>query len=295
MSEKKSDSKPVVQIKPIDEIKSILRNPASIEQFKKNLPAHVDADKFISVILTAIQNNPQLLEADRQSFYNACTKASLDGLLPDGREAAFVVYGMKDGTKKVQYMPMVGGILKKVRNSGELLNLTAQVVYESDEFDYWSDENGEHVKHRPFLTGERGNPKLTFAIAKTKDGGIYFEFVTEDQMAAVVNISKAKNSGPWAGPFADEMRRKTAIRRLSKRLPMSTDLEQTIRSDDDFYDLEKTEGRGLLTNETKSPSRLSEIVTSQAEPSDTPNQNSETQKQSEPNVELPSAEELFSK
>ena len=61
--------------------------------------------------------------------------------------------------------------------------------------------------------------------------------MTEAQIQDVKNVSKAKDSGPWSGAFADEMRRKTVLRRLSKRLPMSTDLEQVITRDDEFYDL----------------------------------------------------------
>jgi hypothetical protein len=42
-------------------------------------------------------------------------KLAQDGLLPDGREAAVVMFG-----NKAQAMPMIAGILKKVRQSGEV-------------------------------------------------------------------------------------------------------------------------------------------------------------------------------
>jgi recombination protein RecT len=51
----------------------------------------------------------------------------------------------------------------------------------------------------------------------------------------IKNVSRSKDSGPWSGDFQGEMWRKSAIRRLSKRLPMSTDLEQTIRADDEIF------------------------------------------------------------
>ncbi len=49
--------------------------------------------------------------------------------------------------------------------------------------------------------------------------------------------SRAKN-GPWSDPiFYPEMAKKTVARRHSKVLPLSTDLDDLIRRDDDLYDL----------------------------------------------------------
>ena len=76
-------------------------------------------------------------------------------------------------------MSMVGGILKKVRNSGELSSITAQIVYENDEFNYYIDADGEHISHRPNMFGDRGKRIGAYALAKTKDGAIYVEVMTE--------------------------------------------------------------------------------------------------------------------
>lgn len=203
-------------------------------QIEMVLPAHITPDKFMRVALTAIQQSPDLLRADRRSLFASTMKCAQDGLLPDGREAAFVTFNTKDG-KKVQYMPMVVGILKKVRNSGELLSIVANVVYEKDTFRYWVDDAGEHVTHEPnVLEADRGKLIAVYAIAKTKDGGVYTEVMSRSQIEQVRAVSKAKDNGPWVGWY-DEMARKTVIRRLSKRLPMSTDLEQVIRRDDELY------------------------------------------------------------
>lgn len=206
---------------------------AMAPQFALALPPHVPAERFVRVVMTAVQSNPDLLEKDRQSLFESAMKCAQDGLLPDGREAALVIHGAK-----VTYMPMVAGILSKVRRSGELRSITAHVVYENDEFDYVLGDE-ERIHHKPFI-GERGKPIITYAVAHTKDGGIYREVMTEQQVMAVKAVSRARN-GPWSGPFADEMRRKTAIRRLSKRLPMSTDLLAVIERDDELYDLNKAQ------------------------------------------------------
>lgn len=210
-------------------------------ELAKVLPAHVSADKFMRVVMTAIAQSPDLKKADRRSLLTSCVKCAQDGLIPDGREAALVTFwDKKAGVQKAQYMPMVRGILKLVRNSGELQSIVSNVVYEHDEFRYWVDDVGEHVTHSPnVLADNRGKLIAVYAIAKTKDGGVYVEVMSRGQIEQVRDVSRAKDNGPWASWY-DEMARKTVIRRLSKRLPMSTDLETVIQRDDELYDLNRS-------------------------------------------------------
>lgn len=208
------------------------------------LPPHIPVERFMRVVLTAVNGNPELINADRRSLFEASMRAAQDGLLPDGRDGALVVYnarqkieGKKDHwIKKVQWMPMISGVLKKVRNSGELLTISPHVVYENDHFEYVLGDE-ERIEHRPAIGKPRGNPILVYAIAKTKDGGIYREVMTIDEVERVRNVSRAKDTGPWKD-WWDEMAKKTVLRRLAKRLPMSTDLDDLIRRDDDLYDFQ---------------------------------------------------------
>ncbi len=195
-------------------------------QFAMVLPAHVTPEKFVRVAMTAILQNPNFVSMDRKVFFQELLKCATDGLIPDGREAAMVPY-----KGKPKYQPMVWGIVKKVRNSGELLTINSMVVYSEDEFDYFLDEKGEHLTHRPRLEGNRGSIRLTYAIAQTKDGGVYVEIVSEYDMDAIRKASPSGDNGPWGGPFANEMRRKSAIKRLAKRLPMNTDVETVLERD----------------------------------------------------------------
>jgi recombination protein RecT len=215
----------------VDELK---RNLKLMEpQFKMALPSHIPVEKFLRVAQTAIQTSPHLLNADRTSLYAACIRCAQDGLLPDGRDAALVPF--KD---KVQYLPMVGGIIRRAKQSGEISSITSQLVYDKDSFRYWIDSEGEHIEHEPLMFGDRGNLIGVYALAKTKDGDIYIEVMTAEQVEAVKKSSRTAANGPWTGPYFTEMWRKTAIRRLSKRLPMSTELESVITADDSMYDLE---------------------------------------------------------
>ena len=259
-------------LSPVDDLKNQIQ--IMKPQLKAALPPHIDVDKFARVVMTAIVTSPDLAKAQRQSFFGACLKAAADGLIPDGKEAALVTFkNGKTGEINVTYMPMLGGILKKVRNSGELLSITSNIVHKNDKFIWFIDHEGEHIQHYPVSFGDRGEPIGVYALAKTKDGGLYIEILDKKQIEAVRQSSKSKDYGPWAGPFVEEMWKKTAIRRLSKRLPMSTDLEQTIQRDDELYDVDQppvpdvpqVTGASEAT-EKKKPNKLKQLIAKPVEP-----------------------------
>lgn len=237
-------------VKAVDEVKGALAKMQ--DQFAAALPKHIPAERFIRVAQTAIANSPSLLTLDRSSLYVSLTQSAQDGLLPDGREAAIIPFA-----GKAKYMPMVAGICKKARNSGEVSVIDAQVVYEKDDYDAWVDEKGPHFKHKRGY-GDRGKIILTYAYAIMKDGGVAFEEIDETQMLSIKEKSRASDS-PWKGPFADEMRRKSALRRLAKyRLPSSSDLDVTLSEDNELYD-EVEE----IKEEKTTSSRLSKVVEAQ--------------------------------
>lgn len=204
-------------------------------EFAKALPAHVTPEKFERTTMTAIANNPDILACEKTSILSSCMKAAQDGLILDGKEAALVKFG-----NKAQYMPMVAGIMKLVRNSGELSSLTAQVVHENDKFSY-NPASGEAPQHEPDWFGTRGKVIGVYAVAKLKDGSLVVEIMSRDDVEAIRKRSRSGTSGPWVTDW-NEMARKTVIRRIAKYLPKSTDrdneriFDAVERIDEDFDD-----------------------------------------------------------
>lgn len=209
------------------------------DQLKNALPPHIPVERFIRVVLTALQNNPKLLKCTQQSLWNSCMKAAQDGLLPDGREGAIVPYGEndEDGKKSADiatWMPMIAGLRKKVRNSGEIITWEAHCVYEADDFDYQLGDD-PFIRHKPAL-GPRGKIIAAYSVATLKDGYKSREVMSKAELDGVRSKSKAKK-GPWSDPiFEPEMYRKTVARRHYKVLPQSTDLDDLMRNDDELYD-----------------------------------------------------------
>jgi recombination protein RecT len=195
-------------------------------QLQAALPEHVTVEKFTRVAMTAIQQTPALQNADRNSLFGAIVRLAQDGLLPDGREAAIVMFG-----QQATAMPMIAGVLKKVRQSGEVAKISAQVVYENDEFvvSYGFDEDVTHIP--PSLDKPRGKPIGAYATAVLKDGSKLLEVMSHEEIEKVRAVSRSGKSGPWV-QWWGEMARKTVMRRLSKRLPMSTDLEHVFDRDE---------------------------------------------------------------
>ena len=179
-------------------------------QFEAALPAHIPVARFMRVVLTAVQHNPDLRNADQGTLWTSCMKAAQDGLLPDGRDGALVIYKTKDGKdergndvwiKAVQWMPMIGGIRKKVRNSGEIRDWNAQVVHAKDEFAF---ELGDdpYIKHKPYLgEGDPGPVIAAYSIARFKSGELSREVMTRAQIDKVRAASKTSKFGPWVDWF----------------------------------------------------------------------------------------------
>lgn len=204
--------------------------------FQNALPSHIDAKKFTRVAMTAINTNPDLRNADKKSLFGALMKLAQDGLLPDNREAALVIFNQKNRSggwdKKVQAMPMIAGVLKKVRQSGEVASVDCHVVYSNDKFTYRPGIDTAPV-FEPDWFGDRGTPIGAYAIATLKSGEVVPpEIMNVDQINKVRGISRSKDKGPWVD-WWDEMARKTVMRRFAKRLPSSTDLEDEIFSRDE--------------------------------------------------------------
>jgi recombination protein RecT len=226
-----------------------------IAGLKDALPRHIDPAKFQRTVMTAAQSNPDLLSADRASLITSCMKCAQDGLLPDGREAALVIYSTRAQQhgewvtiKTVQYLPMVYGLRKKILQSGEISTLETSVVYRAEvESGAFIFEAGTEamLRHRPML--DLDDDQITddcivaaYSVATMKDGSKSFEVMRRSEInkvrqasqtgatGRVVKFGKDKGKpmepkGPWVDWFS-EMARKTVMRRHSKTLPMSGDL-----------------------------------------------------------------------
>ena len=232
--------------KPQDVLRTQLTRMSG--EFKTALPSHITAEKFARVIMTACQQTPELLAADRRSLLMAATKCATDGLLPDGREAAFVIFSTKqkvkrhDGTeydewlKLVQYMPMRAGVQKRAYNTGHVTSLQGHIIHENDHF-VWHQGTEEKLEHRPLFPGDRGKPVGAYAVAKIKGSNEpIFRVMDLARIEKARSVSKSKNGPAWS-QWWDEMAIKTVLRNLAKDLPAASEIEEIGRRDDEVPSL----------------------------------------------------------
>lgn len=230
------------------------------QQIQMVLPSHISIDKFQRVLMAAVKADPELLRADRRSLLNACEKCAIDGLIPDKREAALVVFkrnfkdeqGAWQQALEVTYMPMVYGLRKKILQSGEITDITTKVVYraEVEQGAFIYEEGTERtLRHRPLLemTQEQTTDDqivAAYSMATYKDGSKSYEVMRRFEIDEVRECSQTgatkdrygkprKSSGPWVDWFGEQAK-KTVMRRHSKSLPMSSDIVDVEGADLDI-------------------------------------------------------------
>lgn len=208
-----------------------LATPDFQAKLQTSLPHGYDRERFTRVVITALQTNPDVLKADKNSLYLAVLASAQAGLKPDGKEAALVRFG-----DKVQFMPMVAGIILRLGDNGIVCD--TQVVFENDAFDVEYGDKPTITHKPPKLGSERGKMIGAYAILKAKDGTVYREVMDKAQIEAVRNQSRAKNSLMWT-QFESEAWRKTVLRRCAKRVPMPLDqlAERALDADNATFDM----------------------------------------------------------
>ena len=220
------------------------------------LPSTVSPDAFRNAAIVAFQNNPDLRKCNPESIFVAVRELAGMGLMPDGREAAIVPY-----KGRAQANPMVAGLIKVVRQSGLIASMWADVIYEGETIDVYI-EDGERKWDHTNEDGSRIRAMLrsgeiigAYAAVKFKDGTSDFEPMTREQIEKrrLVSPNQSRSATPKAiwGDWYDEMAKKTVIRALCKRLPLSSEDHSRIDADPTFRDVTPKEEEGRETTQER--------------------------------------------
>lgn len=193
------------------------------------LPESVKMQTFVRCAAVAMAGNKELANADRDSVIMSLTQCAKDGLVPDSKEAAIVTFNTNVAAKgqpkqwvtKAQYMPMIDGVMKRARMSGQIAVLSSKAVFSDDTFRYWMDENGEHINYEPTYQG--GEMRLAFAFAKLTNGELIVEVMSKADVDKVRAASKTGQYGPWKDWY-ERMACKAVMHRLARRLPNASEI-----------------------------------------------------------------------
>ena len=205
-------------------LKGLLSEENVKAQFALALPKHLSADRFSRIAITALTRTPKLQECTPESFMKCLLDLSALGIEPDGRRAHLIPYG-KECTLILDYK----GIAELVMRSGTVATIHADKVCENDDFIV---NRGKVERHVIDYKNPRGNAYAYYVLVSLKDGSEKMEVMSRDEIEAIRKRSKAGTSGPWVSDF-DEMAKKTVFRRASKWLPLSPELQDAVRADED--------------------------------------------------------------
>jgi recombination protein RecT len=211
-------------------------------EIAKAVPEHVRPDRMARAFMTILAKTPKLAECTPESFFLAVMTCSQLGLEPDGRVAYLIPFENRS-KNIVECQLVIGyrGLAELVMRSGTISYLHADVVRENDDFDW---DMGRITKHRVNFRKPRGSAFAAYAIAHTKDGGMFCEVMSEPEILDIRNGSQGwqafvkgyTKQSPW-DPTNEgsekEMWKKTAFRRLCKWLPLSPEIRTVIEANDE--------------------------------------------------------------
>lgn len=248
--------------------KSLIQKPEFQEQLKSVLPKHMTPERQARVLINCMSRTPKLAECTPISLMRCMLDCSSMGLEPDGRLAHLIPYG-KECTLVVDYKGLIDMILR----SGKVTFVDAFVVYEEElkvdpnigkpRFTLRGGSNPE-ITHEPIIDRDPGNIIGAYAVAHIKGMDVAkFEFLRRDEIDKVKAQSRgaAKPDSPWKKWYG-EMAKKTAIRRLAKTLPLSSEQSEIL--------LKELEVDGLTNTSTipESPADIEVQATVVEEPNE---------------------------
>lgn len=207
---------------------------------RATLPKHMTAERLIRVVLSAMQNSPKILKCTPESIILSILRAASMGLEPDGGPLGqgYLVpfWNGKRNCNECQFIAGYRGLIKLARNSGEVADVSAEVVYEKDEFRYSLGLDPTLTHNRNDDAADPGKLKYVYAIARFRDGQKKFVVMNRREMDRIKDSSASRDKqgnlvGPWV-EWEAEMWKKSVVRRLSKLLPLSVEIRASIEQEE---------------------------------------------------------------
>lgn len=191
---------------------------------------------------------PVLEACTKTSIYNALLDTVIQGLSPAKKQVYYIAYG-----KQLQCTRSYFGTIATVKRLSGVEEVSAQVIYKDDEFEFEIQDNGykKITKHFSKL-GNIDNEKIVGAYAKIlKNGKEYAEVMTMKEIRKSWTKSKMQKNKTH-DDFTQEMAKRTVINRLSKWFFNVSDdsdllIESVNRSTQSEYNNEEKEIKQEIT------------------------------------------------
>ena len=221
-----------------DELGIVLASELERPSVTDALPSDFNRARFVQNTVALVSENEQLSHIPQAKLVPVLLKGAYLGLDFFNKECYAVPYG-----QQLQFTPSYKGMVKLAKRFSKrpITDIYAHIVRDGDEFETNMEDGHEHVHFTPKPFNE--GPILgAFAVAQYEDGGIKVETMSKAQLDSVKRMSKAQSGTAWKF-FADEMYRKSVIRRLCKGIDLDMDVTQAriMQSEEETLEAEVTE------------------------------------------------------
>ena len=231
----------VTEKKPNKTIYEIIK--AGEKQFAAALPKHLNSERFTRIAITTIRQNPKLAECNAESLLGSLMTIAQLGLEPGVLGQCYLIpfNNNKLGTIECQFQLGYKGMIELLRRTGQLSDIYAYTVYSNDEFDieYGLDRT---LKHKPAFTNPEGRGEIVgfYSVAILKDGTRAFEYMTRKEVIEHEEKYRKGNfkNEIWNKNF-EEMSLKTVTKKMLKWLPISVEMIENLRKDEQIHKLDE--------------------------------------------------------
>lgn len=231
----------VTEKKPNKTIYEIIK--AGEKQFAAALPKHLNSERFTRIAITTIRQNPKLAECNAESLLGSLMTIAQLGLEPGVLGQCYLIpfKNNKLDTIECQFQLGYKGMIELLRRTGQLSDIYAYTVYSNDEFDieYGLDRT---LKHKPAFTNPEGRGEIVgfYSVAILKDGTRAFEYMTRKEVIEHEEKYRKGNfkNEIWNKNF-EEMSLKTVTKKMLKWLPISVEMIENLRKDEQIHKLDE--------------------------------------------------------
>jgi len=246
------------------------------KQLEAALPKFITADRMIRVAVTTVQRVPKLLTCHPVTVVGAIMQSAQLGLEPDnitGQAYLVPFWNTKNNRMECNLIPGYRGLMMLARRSKEIKAFDARVVKEGDLFDY-EYGSGQFLKHKPAMGMKLDEKTGIYVPMVTKNGAepetiaaymiafysgaptgrdFQFHVMARPELDKAKQFTKSRTqegeiTGTWI-EHPDAMRTKTAIRRGSKLLPFSIELQMAVSLEERAI-AGKSQNLGILAAES---------------------------------------------
>lgn len=202
-------------------------------EIKRALPEVITPERFTRMALSALNVTPKLMECTQMSFLAALMNAAQLGLEPNtplGQAYLIPYKNKKSGVMECQFQIGYKGLIELSYRNPQMQMISAQAVYENDDFQYELGLNPK-LEHHPVLDG-RGEVRLFYGFYKLVNGGFGFEVMSKSAMDQYMRkySSSGSSYSPWDDNY-ESMAKKTVIKQALKYAPLRADFQRILATD----------------------------------------------------------------